>query len=140
MPHLERYWRDAAPSYCDGEGAESFNTLLRRCEAALARLAALPAGSLAYVCGHGQFVQAARAIVTETELDARGKMLRFWRKGARPRSATRSGSGSSGTEVCGIITRLRAPCSLRESTRPIIRKFLILILNDAPNFSREEAS
>lgn len=84
MPHLECYWREADPSYCDGEGAESFSTLLRRCEAALARLAALPAGSLAYVFGHGQFIQAARAIVTETDLDARGKMLRFWRKGEPP--------------------------------------------------------
>src|SRR3546814_8860438 len=35
MPHLERYWREADPDYCDGEGAESFSTLLRRCEAAL---------------------------------------------------------------------------------------------------------
>src|SRR3546814_12291459 len=39
MPHLERYWREADPDYCDGEGAESFSTLLRRCEAALALLA-----------------------------------------------------------------------------------------------------
>ena len=41
MPHLERYWREADPNYCDGEGAESFGTLLRRCEAALARLTGL---------------------------------------------------------------------------------------------------
>src|SRR3546814_4184651 len=65
MPHLERYWREADPDYCDGEGAESFSTLLRRCEAALTRLAAMPAGSLAYVFGHGQFIQAARAIVAD---------------------------------------------------------------------------
>src|SRR3546814_6741799 len=38
MPHLDRYWREADPDYCDGEGAESFSTLLRRCEAALTRL------------------------------------------------------------------------------------------------------
>src|SRR3546814_1626813 len=25
MPHLERYWREADPDYCDGEGAESFS-------------------------------------------------------------------------------------------------------------------
>ncbi|MBX4390115.1 hypothetical protein K4H03_28970, partial [Mycobacterium tuberculosis] len=31
MPHLERYWSAADPDYCDGEGAESFATLLRRC-------------------------------------------------------------------------------------------------------------
>jgi broad specificity phosphatase PhoE len=42
MPHLERYWTDANPTYCDGDGAESFGALLRRAEAALARLAALP--------------------------------------------------------------------------------------------------
>ena len=30
MPHLERYWAGADPAYCDGEGAESFGTLLRR--------------------------------------------------------------------------------------------------------------
>lgn len=84
MPHLERYWSDADPAYCDGEGAESFGTLLRRAEAALARLAALPSSNLVYVFSHGQFIQAVRAIVTEPELDDRGKMLRFWRKGEPP--------------------------------------------------------
>ena len=84
MPHLERYWSAADPDYCDGEGAESFGTLLRRCEAALARLAAMPADSLAYVFGHGQFIQAARAIVSDPDLDDRGKMLAFWRKGEPP--------------------------------------------------------
>ena len=83
-PHLERYWGEADPAYCDGEGAESFGTLLRRAEAALARLAALPFSGLAYVFSHGQFIQAVRAAVTESELDDRGKMLRFWRKGEPP--------------------------------------------------------
>jgi broad specificity phosphatase PhoE len=84
MPHLERYWTDADPAYCDGEGAESFGALLRRAEAALARLATLPSPGLAYVFGHGQFIQAVRAVVTESDLDDRGKMLRFWRKGEPP--------------------------------------------------------
>lgn len=84
MPHLERYWSAADPDYCDGEGAESFGTLLRRCETALARLAAMPAGLLVYVFGHGQFIQAARAIVADAHLDDRGKMLGFWRKGEPP--------------------------------------------------------
>src|SRR3546814_1969203 len=83
-PHLERDWREADPDYCDGEGAESFSTLLRRCEAALTRLAAMPAGSLAYVFGHGQFIQAARAIVADAHLDDRAKMRAFWRKGEPP--------------------------------------------------------
>ena len=84
MPHLERYWSEADPDYCDGEGAESFATLLRRGGAALARLAAMPAGSLVYVFGHGQFIQAAHAIVADAHLDDRGKMLGFWRKGEPP--------------------------------------------------------
>ena len=84
MPHLERYWSAADPDYCDGEGAESFAGFLRRVEASLARLAALPAGSLAYVFGHGQFIQAARAIVTGPDLDDRAQMRAFWRDGAPP--------------------------------------------------------
>ena len=84
MPHLEHYWSEADPDYCDGEGAESFATLLRRCEAALARLAAMPPASLVYVFGHGQFIQAARAIVADAHLDERAKMRAFWRKGEPP--------------------------------------------------------
>lgn len=83
-PHLVRYWGDADPAYCDGEGAESFGALLRRAEAALGRLAALPSPGPVYVFSHGQFIQAVRAVVTESELDDRGKMLRFWRKGKPP--------------------------------------------------------
>lgn len=58
--------------------------MLRRAEAALARLAALPLPGLAYVFSHGQFIQAVRAVVTESALDDRGKMPRFWRKGEPP--------------------------------------------------------
>jgi len=83
-PHLARYWAQADPAYCDGPGAESFGTLLRRAEAALSRLAALPAASLVYVFSHGQFIQAVRAMVREAALDDRGKMLNFWRPGAPP--------------------------------------------------------
>jgi broad specificity phosphatase PhoE len=83
-PHLVRYWNQADPAYCDGEGAESFGTLLRRAEATLHRLAALPAASLVYVFSHGQFIQAVRAVVAEAALDDRGKMLNFWRPGAPP--------------------------------------------------------
>ncbi len=76
-PYLVRYWETADPAYCDGEGAESFATLLRRAEAALARLAALPSPSLVYVFSHGQFIQAARAVVTQREHDDEAKMQRF---------------------------------------------------------------
>lgn len=84
MPHLVRYWAEADPDYCDGEGAESFGALLRRAEAALARLATMPESALVYVFSHGQFIQAVRSIVVDTGLDARGKMAGFWRAGAPP--------------------------------------------------------
>lgn len=83
-PHLERYWSEADPDYCDGEGAESFSAMLGRCEAALTRLAAMSTGALVYVFGHGQFIQATRAIVADGHLDDRGKMRAFWRKGELP--------------------------------------------------------
>src|SRR3546814_20931853 len=87
MPHLERYWSAADPDYCDGEGAESFATLLRRCEAALARLAAMPAASLGYVFGPGTFIQAARATAADAHLAERAKMRAFGRTGDPPADA-----------------------------------------------------
>lgn len=51
MPHIERYWAEADPEYCDGEEAESFSTLLNRAKAALERLAAMPENALVYVSG-----------------------------------------------------------------------------------------
>ena len=75
------YWGEGDPARCDGEGAKSFGALLRRAEAALGRLAALPSSGPVYVFSHGQFVHAMRTVVTGSELDDRGKILRFWRKG-----------------------------------------------------------
>jgi len=83
-PHVERYWTAADPAYCDGEGAESFTGFLHRVATTLARLAALPPTSLVYVFGHGQFIQAARAVVTGPDLDDTTQMRAFWRDGARP--------------------------------------------------------
>ena len=82
MPTIERYWAEAAPEFCDGEGAESFATLLQRAEAALTRLAAMPEEALVYVFSHGQFIQAVRSVVIDSELSSREKMRRFWRKGS----------------------------------------------------------
>lgn len=83
-PRRLYYWNMADPTYCDGVGAESFGVLLRRAEATLHRLAALPTASLVYVFSHGQFIQAVRAVVTEATLDDRGKMLNFWQPGVPP--------------------------------------------------------
>ena len=82
MPAIERYWAEADPAYCDGEGAESFRTLLERARAALERLAAMPEDALVYVFSHGQFIQAVRSLVIDTELTDRDKMRKFWGKGS----------------------------------------------------------
>ena len=82
MPHIERYWTEADPKYCDGEGAESFSTLLERTQAALNRLKAMPENALVYVFSHGQFIQAVRSLVIDSELSERDKMRKFWGKGS----------------------------------------------------------
>jgi broad specificity phosphatase PhoE len=82
MPHIERYWNQADPDFSDGEGAESFTTLLHRARAALDRLEVLPVESLVYVFSHGQFIQAVRSLVVDFELSDRAKMRKFWGKGS----------------------------------------------------------
>ncbi len=82
MPYLERYWSQADPEFSDGEGAESFSTLLHQARAVLGRLEALPAMSLVYVFSHGQFIQAVRSLVVDSALSGREKMQRFWGKGS----------------------------------------------------------
>ena len=82
MPAIERYWADADPEYCDGKGAESFSALLGRAQTALDRLAAMPEDALVYVFSHGQFIQAVRSLVVDSELADREKMWKFWGKGS----------------------------------------------------------
>ena len=82
MPHIERYWAEADPEYCDGEGAESFSTLLERAQAALDRLEGMPEDALVYVFSHGQFIQAVRSLVIDAELTDYQKLRKFWGKGS----------------------------------------------------------
>ena len=82
MPAIERYWAEADPDYCDGKGAESFSTLLGRAQTALDRLAAMPVNALVYVFSHGQFIQAVRSLVVDSELTDREKMRKFRGKGS----------------------------------------------------------
>ena len=65
LPYIERYWQEADPAYCDGEGAESFRSLLGRAGSALERLQEEPDDALVYVFSHGQFIQAVKALVAE---------------------------------------------------------------------------
>jgi broad specificity phosphatase PhoE len=90
MPHLERYWREADPDYCDGEGAESFATCYGAARRRLTACQPCLPPSLVYVFGHGQFIQAAR----DRRRRPSGRSIRCGRSGAkasRPRSPTRSG-------------------------------------------------
>jgi broad specificity phosphatase PhoE len=82
MPYIQRYWTEADPDFYDGEGAESFATLLDRARTTLERLETLPTESLAYVFSHGQFVQAVRSLVMDSELTDREKMRKFRGKGS----------------------------------------------------------
>jgi broad specificity phosphatase PhoE len=75
--HLGAYWQTGDPDYCDGPGAESFSTLLRRTEAALLKLEALPDDALVYVFSHGQFMQALCSTVTDNGTTDREKMELF---------------------------------------------------------------
>ena len=83
LPYIERYWENADPDYCDGQGAESFNGLIERARATIERLEKLPEDALVYVFSHGQFIQAVRTIVTRKDLSELPMMRNFWRKGER---------------------------------------------------------
>ncbi len=84
LPYIERYWKQADPAYCDGEGAESFETLLRRAGDALERLQSLSSDALVYVFSHGQFIQAVQSLVMDGDLTDQQKMQKFWLKGHSP--------------------------------------------------------
>jgi broad specificity phosphatase PhoE len=75
--HLGAYWQTCDPEYCDGPGAESFASLLRRTVAALSRLETLSDDALVYVFSHGQFMQALRSTVMDNGTTDKQKMELF---------------------------------------------------------------
>jgi broad specificity phosphatase PhoE len=83
-PHIDAYWRAADPEFCDGPGAESFATLLRRAEDALARLRELPDDRQVLVFSHGQFIHAVRMVVLYPGATDKQRMLHFWRADGMP--------------------------------------------------------
>lgn len=78
LPHIESYWGMADPDFCDGPGAESFQTLLDRVGRTLARFEALPQDALVYAFSHGQFIQAVRQSLLHPTWTAQQKMAHFW--------------------------------------------------------------
>jgi broad specificity phosphatase PhoE len=81
MPVIERYWAEADPEYCDGEGAESFAALRIRARVTLDHLTEMDDDSLVYIFSHGQFIQAIRSLVTDREKSDQETMRDFWRRG-----------------------------------------------------------
>jgi broad specificity phosphatase PhoE len=78
LPHIESFWKLADPAFCDGPGAESFQTLLDRVARTLARFEALPSDALIYAFSHGQFMQAVRQSLLHPTLTPQQKMAIFW--------------------------------------------------------------
>ena len=78
LPHIESYWGFADPEFCDGPGAESFQTLLDRVGRTLAHFEALAPEALVYAFSHGQFMQAVRQSVLHPTWTAQQKMAHFW--------------------------------------------------------------
>lgn len=78
LPHIESYWGMADPDFCDGPGAESFQTLLDRVGRTLARFEALPQDALVYAFSHGQLIQAVRQSLLHPTWTAQQKMAHFW--------------------------------------------------------------
>ena len=83
-PHIDAYWEACDPDFCDGPGAESFATLLRRAEAALERLEESPYEGPVLLFSHGQFIHAVRTIVLYPGASDRERMERFWRRDGLP--------------------------------------------------------
>jgi broad specificity phosphatase PhoE len=77
LPAINAFWKACNPNYCDGPGAESFATLLRRVEGVLSKLASLPEDALVYVFSHGQFMQAVRSTVMDNGTSNLQKMQFF---------------------------------------------------------------
>lgn len=61
-PHAESYWKNGAAEFTDGPGAESFDHLLERADAMLAKLADHDAQNI-LVFSHGQFIRAAAWLI-----------------------------------------------------------------------------
>jgi broad specificity phosphatase PhoE len=72
-PMTERYWQAADPDYVDGPGAESFNHMVGRMDAALGRLASLHHPYVA-MFGHGLTMQVKWLRLTRPDLQGRALM------------------------------------------------------------------
>lgn len=81
-PMVEAYWHRADTDYVDGEGAESFAQLMERVFDTQQRLASLAGTGIHNVAmvGHGQFLQALRAVMDGTIPDVSSKTMQLFRQ------------------------------------------------------------
>ncbi len=75
-PRIDAYWAKLDPGYVDGEGAESFSSLLQRARTFLEDLTELE-DDLTLVISHGQFMQAAKLMATRPDLSDLSAMSIF---------------------------------------------------------------
>ena len=75
-PRIDAYWAKLDPGYVDGEGAESFSSLLQRARTFLEDLTELE-DDLTIVISHGQFMQAAKLMTTRPDLSDLSAMSLF---------------------------------------------------------------
>lgn len=73
---VNEYWERLDPSFVDGEGAESFITLLSRAQTAIDRLSRLKSGFIVMFT-HAQFMRAMYVLRTSNREDAQSLMKRF---------------------------------------------------------------
>jgi broad specificity phosphatase PhoE len=83
VPQIEAFWKTADPTYRDGPGAESFESLLGRVDQTMKLLRASAPQSLVYAFSHGQFMQAARMLLSYPQWTAKQIMENFWSFNAR---------------------------------------------------------
>lgn len=63
LPAVEAFWQRCDPSFCDGEGAESFSHLLGRAHDMIQRLQAFSSDTNVLVFSHGFFLHAVRLLL-----------------------------------------------------------------------------
>lgn len=130
-PHIDAYWETCDQEFCDGPGAESFATLLRRAEAALPRLEASYNGSQVPLFSLGQFIHAVRMIVLYPEDAIRKGWDSFWRRDGLPsvsngelvsisRTADGKRHGSPLTPVTAACPSCRNTAVARDHRTPIV--------------------
>lgn len=77
-PWVDAYWGSADPEFADGQGTESFASLIQRARESLRRLHGMT--GMVVVFSHGQFIQAARWLIAESPERIDAEAMRAFRR------------------------------------------------------------